>query len=141
MKQIMKITSSLLLIAMLLFCAVSCAEKVDTNELWESATYSSDTVIGEGANTVNVEITAGDKTVKLTIKTDKATLGEALFEHGLVNDASFFNVCNGITADWDKEQAYWSFYVGNETAVANYGINDEKSVTSGEPVYRLVYTK
>ncbi len=135
MKNMIKITTSWFLIAIFLFCTVSCAEKID---LWETATYRSDVTLGDGANTVKVEFTAEDQTVVFTIKTDKATLGEALFEHGLVNDPVFFDVCNGIKADWEKHQAYWAFYVGDE--IASYGIGDAKAVTTDAPTYKLVYT-
>ncbi len=139
MKQTMKIASSLLLVVIFMFCAVSCAGKIDTAALWASATYSADTTLGEGANTVTVAVEAGEKTVTLTIKTDKATLGEALFEHGLVNDPVFFDTCNGIKADWEKDQAYWAFYIGDE--MASFGIGNEDAVTTGEHAYKLVYTK
>lgn len=139
MKKTMKIGMSLLLVAILAFCIASCGAKTDGTGLWENATYKNDTTLGDGANTVTVEVTAEDKTVVLTLKTDKATLGEALFEEGLINDASFFNVCNGMTADWDKDKAYWAFYIGDEMAM--FGVNDAQAVTAGSPVYKLVYTK
>ncbi len=139
MKQTMKITTSLLLVVMLLFCAVSCAEKVDAVGLWENATYLSDTTLGDGANTVKVELTAEEQTIIFTIKTDKTTLGEALFEHKLINDASFFDTCNGIKADWNKDQAWWAFYIGDE--MASFGVGDPKAVTTGEPTYKIVYTR
>ncbi len=141
MKQTMKITTSLLLVVMLLFCAVSCAEKVEAVGLWENATYLSNTTLGDGANTVKVELTAEEQTVTFTIKTDKATLGDALFEHELINDASFFDTINGIKADWEKDKAFWAFYVGDSTAMANYGVSDPRAVTTGEPTYKIVYTK
>ncbi len=141
MKQTIKITMSLLLAVILLFCIVSCREKVDATGLWESATYRSDTTLGEGASTVKLVLTAGEQSITFTIKTDKATLGEALYEHGLINDVSFFDTCNGIKADWDKDQAYWAFYVGDSESMANYGVDDPKSVTTGEPTYRLIYTQ
>ncbi len=139
MKQTIKITTSLLLAVMLLLCAVSCAEKVEATGLWESATYRSDTTLGSGANTVKVEVTAEEQTVVFTIKTDKATLGEALFEHELVNDPTFFDTCNGIKADWNEDKAYWTFYVNDERV--SYGIGDAKASTSTDATYRIVYTK
>ena len=139
MKQTFKITSSLLLVILLLFSAVACADKAGTSGLWKNAAYTADATLGEGAHTVTVKVTAEEKTVTFTIRTDKATLGEALCELGLINDASFFDTCNGIKADWDKDQAYWAFYVGEE--YASYGVGDQKAVTTGEPVYKLVYTK
>ncbi len=139
MKQTIKIITSLLLAVMLLFCFVSCKKQIDTTGLWENAIYRSDTGLGSGANTVKVEVTAAEQTVIFTIKTDKATLGEALFEHELVNDPSFFDTCNGIKADWNKDKAYWTFYVNDERV--SYGIGDAKASTSTDATYRIVYTK
>ncbi len=139
MKQTMKIGASLLLAVMLLFCAVSCAEKVDATELWENATYLSDTTLGDGANTVKVEISAEGKSIILTINTDKLTLGDALYEHGVINDASFFDTCNGMKANWNKGMMYWAFYVDGE--IAEHGINDKKSVTNSVHTYKISYEK
>lgn len=139
MKNTVKITVSLILALMIILFAVSCGGEAE-EQLWEIATYTSDTTLGEGENTVTVELTAKERTIVFTIKTDKATLGEALYELQLINDPSFYNVCNGMTADWDKYKSYWAFYVGDETAPALYGIGDAKAVTVGEPTYRIVYT-
>lgn len=43
---------------------------------------------------------------------------------------------NGLTADWNKNQAWWSIYVNNE--LASYGI-DKQPVTDGD-VFCLQYT-
>lgn len=139
MKQTLKITSSLLLVVLLVFSAVACANEKDATGLWKDATYTADATLGEGANTVTVEVTAEEKTVTFTVKTDKSTLGEALYDLELINNASFFDTCNGIKADWDADQAYWAFYVGEE--YASFGVGDQKAVTTGEPVYKFVYTK
>lgn len=135
----MKTAASLLLALTFIVCIVACGDKVEATGIWKDATYTSDTTIGEGANTVTVIITAEDRTVTLTVKTDKATLGEALYEHGVINDPTFFDTCNGMKADWDKDHAYWAFYVGDE--MAQYGVGDEKAVTTEEPTYKIVYTK
>jgi hypothetical protein len=60
-----------------------------------------------------------------------------MYEQKLINDASFFNVLNGIEASWEKDKAYWAFYEG-ETMMP-HGVNDEK--ISGGESYRFVYTK
>ncbi len=138
-KNTIKLITILLLSLSLLLCFAACEEEVDATGLWENATYRSDTTVGEGADTVKVEIVAGEQSITLTLKTDKATLGEALYEHGIVNDPSFFDTCNGIKADWDKDQAYWAFYVGGEMAM--YGIGDVQAVTANAPEYKIVYTK
>ncbi len=139
MKKTLKITFSALLAVLLLFCTVSCAEKVDATGLWVSAKYLSDTTLGEGENTVKVSVVAEEQSVTFTLKTDKETLGEALYEHELVNDPSFFDTCNGIKADWDKDKAYWAFHVDGELAM--HGINDEKITAADEHEYKIIYTK
>ncbi len=138
MKQAMKIGASLLLVVMLLFCTVSCVEKVDASGLWKDATYLSDTTLGKGENTVTVELTVEEQTVIFTIKTDKATLGEALLEHGLVNNNNgLFDTVNGMKADYKVNKSYWAFYVNDE--YATFGIFDTKAVTTGEFSYKFVY--
>ncbi len=137
MKNTIKITVSALLAVIMLLCIVSCQGKIDTAELWESATYLSDTTIGDGEKVVCIEVKAGEKSIVLTVKTDKNTLGESLFEHGIVNDPIFFDTCNGIVADWDRDQAYWAFKIDGK--IQNHGINDAK--ISGGENFTLEYTK
>ncbi len=112
-------------------------ESVKAEGLWEKATYLSDTTVGEGSKTVSFTVEAEGQKITITLKTDKATLGEAMFEHKLINDASFFNVLNGIEASWEKDQAYWAFYEGDDYMMV--GVNDTQ--ISGGEAYRFVYTK
>ena len=137
MKKSLVSTVSVILSVVLLFCFTSCGEKVEPTGLWENATYLSDTTIGNGVNVVSLDIEAGDQKITIPLKTDKATLGEAMFEHTLINDASFFNVLNGIEASWEKDMAYWAFYQGD--TMMPYGVNDE-AISDGAS-YRFVYTK
>ena len=148
-----RITLTLLALMLALCCVFSIAacekteettaetlaegEKIEATGLWASATHLSNTTVGEGAKTVSFTVEAEGKILTITLKTDKATLGEAMFEHKLINDASFFNVLNGIEASWEKDQAYWAFYEGE--AMMPHGVNDEK-IDGGES-YRFVYTK
>ena len=120
----------------MLICLFACAQ-VPAKGLWENATYRNDATVGSGTKEVKVDVVIGEDFITLTVKTDKATLGEALFELGLVNDASFFDTLNGIKADWNADKAYWSFYKGENYMM--HGINDEKMV--GGEHYRFVYTK
>ena len=137
MKKTVISTAAIILSLVCILCFVSCGEKVEATGLWENATYLSDTTLGNGEKTVSFTVEAGDQSVTITLKTDKATLGEAMYEHGLVNDPSFFNVLNGIEANWDKDQAYWAFYNGDDYMMV--GI-DEAEIDS-EANYRFVYTK
>ena len=112
-------------------------EKIEAVGLWETATYLSNTTVGIGAKTVTFAVEAEGKSLTITLKTDKATLGEAMYEHKLINDPTFFDTLNGIVASWANDQAYWAFYKGD--TMMPHGVNDEK-IDGGEN-YRFVYTK
>lgn len=137
MKKTIVSAISVILSVVCILCLVSCAEKVDATGLWESATYLSDTTLGKGEKTVSFTVEVEEQIITITLKTDKATLGEAMYEHGLINDPAFFDTLNGIKADWNKDQAYWAFYQGEEFMMV--GVNDT-NISGGES-YRFVYTK
>ena len=134
MKNVMKLTAALLVVVVMLL-AVGCGKEAPTG-LWADATYTEDATVGTGAKTVTVLVTAEQTTVTLTVKTDKETLGAALYEYELINDASFFDTLNGIKADWDANSAYWAFYVGDD--YASVGVN-ETAISGGE-TFKFVYT-
>ena len=88
---------------------------VSKSGVWATATYLADKEFGTGAKTVQVEVKAQGQSVTFTIHTDKATLGEALFEHGLIVGEEgpyglYVKFVNGIEADYDKDQTYWALY-------------------------------
>lgn len=85
------------------------------------------TVLGEG----NIKFTFtvldqdGNET-DFQILTDKETVGEALLDVDLIaGDESeyglYVKTVNGVTADYDKDQTYWAFYVNGE--YANTGVD------------------
>ena len=140
--------AAILLILALVFAIASCSlgdngssggEGGDVLEesLWDNATYKESTSLGEGAKTVTVSIEAEEKSVTLTVSTDKATLGEALFELEIIDDPSFFSTANGMLASWEEDHAYWAFYQGEEYMMVGVG---DAAISGGES-YRLVYTK
>ncbi len=133
-----RLTAIVLALAAAIICMSSCKAKIDTEALWKDATYTSDAAVGEGKNTVSVTVAAGERSVILTLKTDKTTLGEALYEQRLINDSTFFDTCNGIKADYAKSGAYWTFYVDGEAAM--YGVGDAKASVPATGEYRLEYT-
>ncbi len=150
MKRITLTLLALMLALTCVFCIAACeknedttaetlaeGEKIEATGLWANATHLSNTTVGEGTKTVTFTVEAEGKSLTVTLKTDKSTLGEAMFEHDLINDAVFFNTLIGIEASWEKDQAYWAFYEG-ETMMP-HGVNDEK-IDGGES-YRFVYTK
>lgn len=145
-KQCYSVPFSLAALAVLLVCAAllglcSCGRAVPEG-LWENADYLTDKSFGNGGTTVAVEVTAGEKTVTFTVKTDKKTLGDALFEHDLIGGEEgpyglYLKTVNGITADYDVDQSYWSFTKNG--AMMMTGV-DGAEIADGEH-YELVYTK
>ena len=115
----------------LLMCIsfVACADVEETG-VWESATYTSDKTFGKGEKTVVVKITAEEQTLTFTIKTDKATLGEALREHELIEDDNgLIHTINGIKADWDNGGWWWKFTKNGDMMMV--GANDA-TIADGE---------
>ena len=119
----------------------SCANEASTDP-WENAIYTENKTFGEGAKTVEVEVRVGENSVTFTIKTDKATLGEALSEHDLIDGdmgdfGLYLKVVNGITADYDIDKSYWSFYQNGEYMMSGV---DGTEINGGEH-YELIFTK
>ena len=128
---------SILILLTLAFSLTACFKKeVDVTGLWEQAIYTSDTTLGKGATTVEVEFVIEDRSITITLKTDKTTLGEALYEHNLINDPSFFDTANGIKADWDANQAWWKLCKNGQ--MTNHGV-DKLTLTNGDH-YEFIYT-
>ena len=118
------------------------SEEIPASEsVWDSAKYKEDTELGEGAVTVKIEVTADNKTVTLTVKTDETNLEKILTANSLVEgDESEFGLyiksVNGIRADYDLDHAYWS--IQKDGAPTPTGANG-LTVADGE-TYALVYT-
>lgn len=116
--------------------------EVPAEGLWEAATYRKDMTFGEGEKKVEVEVKAGDESITFTIHTDKEDLGSALLEHKLVEGEEsayglYIKKVNGITADYDADQSYWSFCKGGEMQMV--GVSETR-ILGGEH-FELVYTK
>ena len=133
---------TLLLLAILtLFSLAACAD-VDKTGVWETATYDSNTELGEGEKTVTVKVVADEQELTFTIHTDKATLGEALLEHELIAGDQgpyglYVKKVNGIVADYDVDQTYWSLTKNGETMMVGV---DGAEIADGEQ-YELTRTK
>lgn len=119
--------------------AEQIAESEDT-QAEEQATEQTDaqtdaTVLGEGQTVFTFNVTDADgNETNFEIHTDKETVGEALLELDLIagEDSEYglyVKTVNGITADYDKDQTYWAFYVNGE--YAQTGV-DSTNVTAGD---------
>ena len=110
--------------------------------LWENAVYTEDTTIGEGEKTFTLDVTIEDKTVTFTVNTDADTVGAALLEYGIIEGEDgayglYIKTVNGVLADYDIDQSYWSFYIDGDYAMSGV---DSTDITEGA-TYSLVYTK
>ena len=137
---ILKVSSvviSLALIAAMAFCMTSCG-KTETVEDTSSPVSQAQTAQKEFVFKVT---DASGKTENYTLKTEKATLGEALLEAGIITEeeqkTGLINTVNGVTLDWNTDQAYWALYVGEN--FAEKGVNETEIADGAE--YSFVYTK
>ena len=142
MRKTAKILSLSLAILFVLFAFAACQRGVAREGLWKDATYTTDQTFGNGATTITFVVTAEDKSVTFTIKTDKEMLGAALLEYGLIEgeDSTYgmmVTKVNGMTASWDADQAYWALYIGSNYATTGV---DSTPVTAGAQ-YGFTYTK
>ena len=140
MKTMSRLTLLLLALVMT-FSFVACAD-VEKTGAWESATYTSDKEFGKGAKTVTVLVVAEEQTLTFTIHTDKETLGDALLEHGLIEGEEgpfglYVKKVNGILADYDVDQTYWSLTKGGEMMMVGV---DGATIADGEQ-YELTKAK
>ena len=93
------------------------------------------TVLGEGQTVFTFNVTDADgNETNFEIHTDKETVGDALLELDLIagEDSEYglyVKTVNGITADYDKDQTYWAFYVNGE--YSQTGV-DSTNVTAGD---------
>lgn len=113
--------SAALLSLLLLFCFAGCREKTPTELLWSDAIYTEDTALGSGQITISLTVTAGEKSVVLTLSSDKNNLAQILLENALVEGEDgpyglYVKKVNGILADYDVDQSYWSLYIDGKRA-------------------------
>lgn len=113
--------------------ATATTTPADSSPVTTAAEAADVKKLGEG-NTVFV-FTVTDKDGKETvfeISTDKAVVGEALQELGLIEGDEgayglYVKKVNGITADYDTDGTYWAFYVNGEYAMTGVDVTDIKA--------------
>ena len=108
---------------------------VQTETQVEADAQTDATALGEGQTVFTFNVTDADgNETNFEIHTDKETVGDALLELDLIagEDSEYglyVKTVNGITADYDKDQTYWAFYVNGE--YAQTGV-DSTNVTAGD---------
>ena len=122
MKKTIRSILSVTLVLLMLFsiCSLAaCKEPTPTDVLWEEATYTKDTTLGSGSKSITVQVTAGDKSITFTLKTDKETLEDVMKESSLVEGDEgqyglYIKKVNGILADYDVDASYWGINADGE---------------------------
>lgn len=95
----------------------------------------------QGAKAFTVTVVHKDGSTKeFSYRTDAEYLGPVLVEKGLIEGSEgpyglTVDAVDGETADWEKDNAYWALYIGEEYATT--GI-DSTPVYDGS-TFKLVY--
>ena len=142
MKKISNVSISIILALTLCMLCISCGGNKEDKDIWETAIYTEDTTVGSGSKSVIVQVVAEEKSVTFTVNTDAETVGGALSENELIAGENgpyglYVKEVNGIIADYNVNQSYWSFYKDGE--YMQTGV-DKTEFSDGEH-YELVYTK
>lgn len=139
--QIKKLLSLLLCVVLIaaiaLFTGCNQNNTPDETEAPVSTTTDAKSdapVIGEGQTKFTFTVTDLEgKEAVFEVKTDKKTVGEALLDAKLIAGENgdyglYVKTVNGITLDYDKDGAYWAFYVDGEYAMTGV---DVTQITEG----------
>ena len=134
-KKLLTLVMALVLMAAMALTFTGCGSK-ETNTaetVAENATVTTFTL------TVT-DLEGNEDTFDIT--TSKTVLGDALLEEGLIagdegDYGLYITSVNGITADWDKDQTYWAFYIDGEYALTGV----DSTEIDPNAAYALVLTK
>ena len=123
-----------MLVAIVSFTSVGCgnnSESNDSNKKEEQKQEEKkDNVLGEGQTKFTFVVVDQDgKETNFEVRTDKKTVGEALLDVNMIEGEEgeyglYVKTVNGITADYDKDQAYWAFYINDEYATTGVDLTD-----------------
>ena len=139
----MKKLTAMLLALILALSLTACASAGDTEESTGTPPAEPAAVLGEGGTVFDFAVTDLEgNTTLFEIHTDKTIVGDALEELGLIQgDEGPYGLTvetvNGITADWDTDQAYWALYVDGEYALTGV---DQTEIAEGS-AYSMVLTQ
>ena len=142
MKRSKKLTSFILCMVLIVAMALgttgcngSTGKDTSSGVGTEGDTQADVSVLGTGSTEFSLTVVEqeGSET-QFEIHTDKETVGEALLELGLIDGEEsgyglYVKTVNGITVDYDKDGAYWAFYINGE--YASSGVDSTK-ITEGE---------
>lgn len=131
----MKKLLAVLLALLVVLSTVACGSKKPE----EKPVVRDGETIGQGSKTFAAQIVDLDgNEISFTVKTDKDIVGEALQELGVLKGEEgpyglYIKVVNGKMLDYNKDGAYWAFYV--DGAYAMTGVDETQIVETS--VYQL----
>lgn len=141
MKKLLPLLLALVMVFGLIACDNTTAPKTQptTEPNLETTEATQAEVVGVPFTVIVTDVDGTETTFEYT--SEAATVGEALLAEGLIaGDESAYGLyitsVNGITADWDTENAYWAFYINGE--YAETGV-DTTEIVAGT-TYELVKT-
>lgn len=121
MKKLLSLLLALVLVFGLIACGNTNAPETEpaTEPVVETNEDTQAEVVGVPFTVMVTDVDGTETTFEYT--SDAATVGEALLAEGLIagEDSAYglyITSVNGITADWDTENAYWAFYINGEYA-------------------------
>ena len=130
MKKNMRKLSGFLMAFAIIFSLGACAPVGEKQTEQPSGPIENGATIGAGTKTFAVEVTDADgKVTTFTVKSDEKTVGAALLALNVIagEDSQYglyVKTVNGITADYDKNQTWWGFYVDGVSASAGVDSTD-----------------
>ncbi len=134
----MKLMKALMVVCAVMCLLTACGKEDPTVD--ESAVVVTDgATLGEGATAFALEITDLEgETVAATIRTNATTVGAALQGLHIIDGEEdvyglYVKTVNGLTLDYDKHGAYWSFYING--SYANAGV--DKTAINPTAIYAL----
>lgn len=120
----------LALVLALSLCACGRKASADSTPYADGAVISIH--VGEPTKTFTVEVVDKEKNkTTMTVKTDMETVGEVLQEAKLLGGEQgeyglYIHSVNGIPVDYERDQAYWAFYVNGEYAVTGVDMTESE---------------
>lgn len=148
MRKMLSLIGCIVLIAAMALSFTGCGGSSTTETTTALVSETTDltahvTALGEGATSFSFTVVdlEGNETA-YEIHTDETTVGAALLAVGLIEGDEgeyglYVTAVNGITADWDKDQTYWAFYVDGEYGMTGVDVTE---ITAGT-AYSFVLTK
>ncbi len=141
MRKWLSFSGCIVLIAAMALCMSGCNdfEGESATDPTAPTVFSDGDVMGQGARTFTliVEELDGSK-ISVSVNTDRQIVGQALEDLGIIKGENgiygmFIKAVNGKTYEYEKDGAYWAFYIDGDYALTGV---DQTEIQEGV-VYML----